>query len=146
MRRDLFVIAVGVIGLWPVLGCSGDPAGAGAPPTFPAAALMSMPSTSGALTLEIRTAPEQPPITGTDAVEYRITGTDGAPAEGLTLDVVPWMPDMGHGASIAPVVTVAGGGRYVISELELFMPGEWELRTTIAGTSDDGATPAFEIP
>ena len=75
------------------------------------------------------------------SVEYRITNADGQPVDGLVLSVVPWMPDMGHGASIEPMVSAVGGGRYVISNVELFMPGRWELRTSITGPSEDRAAP-----
>jgi len=130
------------------LGCSADP-GSDAPVTFPAEPFATLASDTGALTIEIRTAPEQPPTRGLFSVEYRIAEATTAahpPAEGLTLSVVPWMPEMGHGSSIKPSVTAGGDGRYVVSDVDMVMPGKWELRTTIAGSSDDGATPTFEIP
>jgi hypothetical protein len=34
----------------------------------------------------------------------------------------------------------------VISDVELFMPGQWELRTTFSGPAQDSVTPSFEIP
>jgi hypothetical protein len=127
-----------------VLGCSSDPAQGSA--SFPAAAFATTASESGALTLEVRTSPDQPPSRGDISVEYRITGADGAPAEGLEIAVEPWMPAMGHGASIVPVVADDGEGRYVVSSVDLFMAGTWELRTTIAGSLQDSATPTFQIP
>jgi YtkA-like len=127
------------------LGCASGPDSGGGAVTFPEAALSTLTSDDGAFTVEVRTAPDQPPSRGVDAVEYRIA-KGGAPAEGLAIEVVPWMPEMGHGASVAPVVTAEGGGRYLISNLEFFMPGEWELRTTITGPSEDSAAPVFQIP
>ncbi len=128
------------------LGCSVDP-GSSAPATFPAEAFTTLTSDSGALSIEVRTAPEQPPTRGLSTVEYRITEASNPAhaAEGLDLTIVPWMPDMGHGASITPSVMAEGDGRYVISDVELYMPGKWELRTTIAGASNDSAMPTFEI-
>lgn len=129
----------------PFLGCSVEP-GPGGDVTFPEAPLATMQSEGGKLRVEVRTAPEQPPSRGAVDVEYTITGMDGTPRDGLNLEVVPWMPDMGHGASVHPVVTPKGGGRYLISGVELFMPGRWELRTTMTGTAEDRATPTFQIP
>jgi hypothetical protein len=129
-----------------LVGCSGATESSGSPPTFPEGALTTLHSDQGALTVEVRTAPDQPPSRGVISVEYRITGADGRPVDGLTLSPVPWMPVMGHGSSVVPVVTPEGGGRYTISNVELFMPGAWELRTTISGAAEDRATPAFEIP
>jgi predicted small secreted protein len=129
----------------PLAGCSGD-MGSGSDVTFPAAPLAVMATEGGALHVEVRTAPDQPPSRGVVSVEYTITDEDGAPRDGLRIEVVPWMPDMGHGASVHPVVTAKGAGRYVVSDVELFMPGRWELRTSITGAAEDRATPAFQIP
>ncbi len=129
----------------PLTACSVESGGSG-DVVFPAEALASMDSENGAFHVEVRTAPAQPPTRGEATIEYRVTGDDGKPRDGLTLTVVPWMPDMGHGASVAPVVTAEGGGRYVVSGVEMFMPGRWEMRTTIAGATQDHVTPTFQIP
>lgn len=144
MNPTRFLVSVALAGATS-LGCSGDP-GSGASASFPTEALATLSSDSAALHVEVRTAPEQPPSRGMSSVEYRITRADGTPVPGLSLTVLPWMPDMGHGASIKPSIAEVGEGRYVISDVELFMPGKWELRTTIAGAAPDRATPAFQIP
>lgn len=114
---------------------------------FPAAPLMMVTSTSGALAIEVRTSPEQPPTRGESTVQLVITdATTSAPRSGLTLDTVPWMPAMGHGASTTPNVVETNPGVYEIRSLELFMPGKWELRTNISGAITDHATPSFQIP
>lgn len=124
-------------------GCSSDPAGGAA---FPAAPLLTSTSQRGALEIAVRTSPDQPPSRGLLSVEYRIHAPGGAPLDGLDLAVVPYMPAMGHGASTKPTVTAEGAGRYVITNVELFMPGAWELRTQITGSVEDSAAPSFEIP
>ena len=143
MNRTAFLVSVVLAGAT-TLGCGEDPA-SGSSNSFPAAALTTLQSGSGAYTIEVRTAPDQPPGREVLSVEYRVTGKDGQPVDGLSVTVLPWMPEMGHGASITPAVTAKGGGRYVVSDVELFMPGKWELRTTLGPTSDS-ATPAFQIP
>jgi hypothetical protein len=35
---------------------------------------------------------------------------------------------------------------YVLTNVGLFMPGTWELRTSIAGAITDHTAPSFEIP
>ena len=148
MTRVLLpALATAALGCF-ALGCSAG-SGSDAPVTFPAEPFATLASDTGALTIEVRTAPEQPPTRGLFSVEYRIAEATTAahpPADGLTVSVVPWMPDMGHGASITPSVAVDGDGRYVISDVELYMPGKWQLRTTIAGAANDSAMPTFEIP
>jgi hypothetical protein len=127
-----------------VAGCSSESAGGA--DAFPSAAYATVASDSGALNLEVRTAPDQPPSRGTASVEYRISTHAGAPQDGLDLTVLPFMPSMGHGASGKPTVSAKGDGRYVISGVELFMAGHWELRTDISGAVKDHAAPSFDVP
>ncbi len=134
-------------------GCTGEStetsAGAGGATdtvSFPEAAFASLPSDSGALSIEVRTAPIQPPERGRTAVELLITDETGAPRDDLSLSVLPWMPDMGHGASSDPSVEPMGNGRYDVYGVAMFMPGRWELRTEITGSVDDSAIIAFQIP
>jgi hypothetical protein len=113
---------------------------------FGAAPLMTVTSQSGQLAIDVRTSP-QPPARGTNDVELTVTGsTDHAPLDGLALELKPWMPAMGHGTSIVPTVTREMNGKYLVSGVDLFMPGLWELRLTVSGSSEDYAAPAFEIP
>jgi hypothetical protein len=116
-------------------GCSGAPdGGADGFPETPYATVMT---DAGTLRVEIRTAPTQPPARGLLEVEYAITDAQGAPRDGLSLTVDPWMPEMGHGASVEPTVEPLGGGLYRVSRLGLYMPGRWQLRTGIAGAASD---------
>jgi len=114
---------------------------------FSAQSLMSVTSSSGKLRMDVRTAPEQPPSRGVQAVELVITdAATGAPETGLLLDVLPWMPAMGHGAPLKPTVMEDPGGVYVVDDVDFFMAGTWELRTTFSGSLADYAAPSFQIP
>jgi hypothetical protein len=133
------------------LGCSSElgttaaGGGEGEEATFPAEPLATVETKQGGLSIEVRTAPEQPPTRGLIDVELVVTGPDGEPVDGLDLAVQPWMPQMGHGASTKPSIEAKGGGRYVVSDVAFFMPGNWELRTSIAGAKNDSATVNFQI-
>ncbi len=95
----------------------------------------------------VRTAPQQPPSRGLQEVELAVTdASTGAPETGLVLDVLPWMPAMGHGASIVTSVREDSPGIYVVTDVDLFMAGTWELRTNVSGAVTDYAAPSFEIP
>ncbi len=120
---------------------SDDASGAG----FPRDPYAVATSDSGALHIEVRTAPTQPPPRGTCTIELFVTDTTGAARDGLTIDVVPWMPAMGHGASVKPTITARGNGRYVLTNVSLFMPGTWELRTTFSGSLSDHASASIPI-
>jgi YtkA-like protein len=127
-------------------GAPGSAAPAG-PLKFPDQPVMTLTSESGQLEIEVRTAPEQPPSRGDGSVELVIrNATTSAPESGLSIEVVPWMPVMGHGASIVPSVASPSPGTYVITNVDLFMPGTWELRTTVSGSVVDHVAPSFQIP
>jgi hypothetical protein len=139
-----------------VCAAAGGCASSAPPATFGVDPMLTVVSQSAVLSVAVRTAP-QPPTRGDQSAEYVITDAKtGAPVSGLTLSVVPWMPAMLHGTSVVPVVRETKPGVYVISNVDLFMPGLWELRTTITGSGGDadadaGATsdyvaPQFEIP
>ena len=95
--------------------------------------------------IAFKAAPAQP-VVGYDAAQLAISDPSGSPVSGLSLSIVPWMPAHGHGTSVNPTVTETAPGIFVATPLYLFMPGSWELRMTIAGSVDDTAKAAFEIP
>ena len=70
----------------------------------------------------------------------------GHPVEGLTLAMVPWMAEMGHGASVAPEVAEQGAGVYDWAKVYLAMPGRWQLRTTVTGSLSDTFSVELQIP
>ncbi len=113
---------------------------------FPADPLTSVPSDTGALRVAVRTAPAQPPQHGTCTVELTVTDAIGASKDGLSLDAVPWMPAMGHGAPTTPQVEAKGAGKYVVKNVDFFMPGDWELRLTFSGAVSDHAAPKITVP
>jgi hypothetical protein len=129
-----------------LVGCSSS--GTSSPPSadFPGDAYVVLPTDSGRMRVEVRTAPDQPPARGVVSVQLSIMTPSGTPIDGLRIDAVPWMPSMGHGASIKPSVSAAGQGRYVLANVDFFMPGQWELLTTIADNAEDHVTPTFSIP
>lgn len=114
---------------------------------FPAPPLASLPTERGGLGVELRSAPSQPPLRGTSSVELRITDVAGSPRDGLTLDVLPWMPAHGHGAPGHPTVTAGGSGVYLVESLQFTMPGTWELRVTMRGDGgfEDHATAKLDV-
>jgi hypothetical protein len=117
------------------------------PLTFTAGPLQTLPSAMGQLQIEVRSSP-QPPVRGSDAVELRFLDASGTPVPGLTVGVMPWMPSHGHGTSVQPTVTESEPGVFVVTPLYLYMSGQWELRTTVSGSTDagDSVIPTLDIP
>jgi hypothetical protein len=143
MRRSAGFVAIAAS--LACAACSGAAERSG-PVTFPADAYFTIPTESGALSIEVRASP-QPPERGTNAFELTLRDSAGGkPRDDLHVAVKPWMPAMNHGSSAIPVVTPAGDGKYVVTEVYLFMPGHWELQTSISGAMTDYAAPAVDIP
>jgi nitrogen fixation protein FixH len=103
-----------------------------------------MTSTSGALHVELRTSP-QPPAVGNDDVQILVTDSSGTPRDGLTVTVKPWMPAHDHGTS-QTTVTPQGGGKYLVTNVYLYMSGVWQLQIGFSGPVSDNASAQFELP
>lgn len=113
------------------VACSSETATAESNSGFPVEAYASV--AGDPASIELRTAPQQPPMRGEVKLELRLTDSSGAPRDGLTIDVVPWMPSHGHGANGKPTVTPLGGGAYRVDGCALTMAGTWQLKMQITG-------------
>ena len=114
------------------LGCMG---------TIPAddyAAGMLKTGTNGKVTVELVTSDPGPPIKGSNSWRVVVKDSNGAPLDGATIGVLPFMPYHGHGTQVEPVVTPMANGSYGIAPLYFYMAGLWE--TTLKITTSDGAT------
>ncbi|MBK7863910.1 MAG: hypothetical protein IPJ65_35940 [Archangiaceae bacterium] len=137
-----------------LLACSG-----GGPPAMPDAgdvgcksrsgadvyaAGMSKRSSSGRVMAVLLSADPAPPERGNNAWSVKLTGARGEALDG-ELAVTPYMPEHGHGTSVAPGVERQGDGSWKVSPLYLFMPGIWEV--TLAPSADAGAadSPVFSF-
>jgi hypothetical protein len=126
-------------------GCGAAPAGSPAPVSFSGPPFETVASASGALRIGVRWSPPSP-VKGDDAVELTFVDVAGNLVDGLTTEVVPWMPAHGHGTSVEPVATSTTPGVIVASPVYLFMSGEWQLRLTLTGAAHDSAVVTAQIP
>ncbi|RKH04257.1 hypothetical protein D7Y13_31240 [Corallococcus praedator] len=102
-------------------------------------------SASGRLRVEVRSSATSLKR-GVQVFRVRVTEVaSGKPMPRGTLTVQPWMPAMGHGISDTPRITERGPGDFEVSELDLFMPGAWELRFTLKDTVEDTAVITFKL-
>jgi hypothetical protein len=79
-------------------------------------------------------------VRGSNTWDLQVSDASGQAVDGLTIETVPKMPDHGHGTSITPVTTDAGGGRYVISPLYLYMSGYWQITLNLSAPDSDGGS------
>lgn len=92
-------------------------------------------------TVTIRAADPSPPDVGRNTWTLEVTDPSGAEVnEGGSVVVVPWMPLHGHGTTPPDYFGAANeDGTWTVPEVDLFMPGLWELTFEVAdaaGTSD----------
>ncbi|HEX7476921.1 MAG TPA: FixH family protein [Polyangiales bacterium] len=142
--RSLWLACGLVLALAPACGDSPSASAAALPDAGPE---FTLESDDKLLQLQAYSAPFQPPTRGLSTVTLDITNAKtGAPQDGLVLDAVPWMPAHGHGTSVTTAVEAKAGGVYVVSRVNMFMGGKWDLRLGFSGAVTDRATLHFSIP
>ncbi len=104
---------------------------------------------NGKFDFAMMSADPAPPRRDDNTWIVAINDMNGAPLEGATLTVTPFMPAHGHGTPIKVEVVPAGApGQYTMSPVNLWMPGVWETTiraTSMAGTDTDSAIYTFCI-
>jgi hypothetical protein len=107
------------------------------------------PGASGVFDFKLMSATPAPPARGNNTwvvqVNQMNAGVVGAPVDGATLKVTPFMPSHQHGTGVTVEITPAGQpGQYQLSPVNLWMQGVWE--TTIRATVDTATdTAVFEF-
>ena len=124
-----------------VLACSTSPGSA----SFGTTPFATATSDQGKLDVAMYSSPD--PIARVSSVKLVVKGAQrGAPVDGLTVAIVPFMPAMGHGSSTTPTVTGQGQGTYVASDVVMPMAGQWELRTSMSGPVVDTLVVDVQVP
>jgi hypothetical protein len=141
VRPALAFVALTLI----VVGCGADPSGQAPTLSFGAMPFQTIVSSTGHLHVDVRWSPAVP-VKGDNAAQLTFSDDLGNPVDGLSVTAVPWMPAHGHGTSIQPVTTTAAPAVIVAVPVYLFMSGEWQLRLTITGGTNDSAVASVEIP
>lgn len=86
---------------------------------------------SAGLTVKIVESDPSPPKKGTNTMTLEIADASGAPLDGATVAVTPWMPDHAHGSALTPVVAPMGGGKYAVTKLYYPMAGLWQITVSV---------------
>ncbi len=63
----------------------------------------------------------------------------------LDIEIVPWMPAHEHGTSALPVIKELGKGEYSVEQLNLSMPGLWEIYVRINKGKKGEDTAVFNV-
>ncbi len=141
-RLSLFAL-LGLLALF-ATGCGSSAATGNS--SFRQTPLVTVTSNAGKLGVSIWTAPDQPPARGMLTLKLLVQdASTRAPVDGLTFDIVPTMPAMGHGTSTVPKTEAKGNGVYIVSDVNLFMAGRWQLSMTVDGTVSDVVVAQIDV-
>jgi len=107
---------------------------------------LSVTSTSGTRKYVLLSADPNPPARGTDTWSIKITDAAGTSQIGLSVGVLPFMPDHGHGSSVNASVTANSDGTYTVTPLYFFMAGVWRTTFWIGSNQADVGEFFFCVP
>jgi hypothetical protein len=63
----------------------------------------------------------------------------------LNIEIVPWMPAHEHGTSTLPIIKELGKGEYSVEQVNLSMPGLWEIYVRINKGKKGEDTAVFNV-
>jgi hypothetical protein len=106
---------------------------------------LTRPTASGAFEVELVQSAPPPPARGSESWTVRVVDAAGAPQDGLTLTVSPFMPDHNHGTSVKAVITPTGAGTYTIAPLYLYMAGYWEVTVNVQSATSGKDPVVFPV-
>jgi hypothetical protein len=82
---------------------------------------------------------------GMNSIDMIVHDSEDHDVMGAEVTVTPWMPEMGHGAKEEPKVMERGGGLYSAENVDISMPGLWELRVKVRAEGGED-TAVFSFP
>jgi hypothetical protein len=107
---------------------------------------LSATSTDKKIKVSFVDANPAPPEKGLNSWTIQVTDAQGKPVSGANISLVPFMPEHGHGSSITPqIMPMSQAGQYLVTLIDLFMPGVWQNTFTITPPSGTPETVVFNF-
>ena len=103
---------------------------------FPEEPLQVLHSSDGTYSIEVRSSPSQPPERGVATFELMVHSKKDS-MDDLHITATPWMASHGHGSSTKPTIEEIEPGKFIVKNVALFMPGEWQIEGTIHGCCEE---------
>ena len=97
----------------------------------------------GLAKIQLLDASPAPPIRDYNDWQLVVMDASGAPLPDADLSITPWMPDHGHGSpnQATALIRAAEPGAWDLQDLDLFMPGYWEVHFDVElPNTDEGET------
>jgi hypothetical protein len=89
---------------------------------------------SGTYQITLMNGDPAPPAIGVNTWQIKAEDATGSPM--TDLNVVPFMPDHGHGTSVKAAITAQPDGTLSVTPLYLFMGGVWRVEFNPASRTD----------
>lgn len=93
----------------------------------PYAPNMTQRGSNGVLQFLLQSANPAPPALGLNSWTVEVLDANGVIQNASFEEIKPWMPYHGHGASVVPQASRNADGSYLVSELDFFMVGVWQI-------------------
>jgi hypothetical protein len=132
--------APSVLLLLPLLACGGKDTGAEEAALVPGGPRSGL-TEAGRWSLRYTADPTPIPFNEPFSMSWTVEAQGEAP-EATGLLVEPFMPAHGHGGATTPSTAAVEGG-FLTTDLQLHMPGEWELRIRVDA---DGVDDVLVLP
>ncbi|MDX2052670.1 MAG: FixH family protein [Polyangiaceae bacterium] len=122
-----------------ISACSGSPSAPGVtdcqadPNLFDFSGRMVAASEQGTFQLRMLELAPEVPTKGDNRWTIELLDTQQAPLENPEIQVTPFMPQHGHGTGVKAVVAKGEVlGTWIVSPVNLWMPGLWEVKLTVS--------------
>lgn len=120
------------------ISCQHDPL------VVPYAAGLTQAGSKGILSFVLASADPAPPAVGLNNWTVAVLDASGTAQAATFVEVKPWMPYHGHGPSLVPTISAGPDGSYVVSNLDFFMVGVWQVTVSVqTAAGNDSAVFSF---
>lgn len=96
--------------------------------------------------LELQEMLPSPPERGSNTWTIKVSSNGSSEKlEGCEIDLVPFMPEHGHGSPKQPDTIDLGDGIYQVTDIVFTMPGLWSMEFTVACNNGDREQLVYEF-
>ncbi|CAN5412034.1 hypothetical protein BH11MYX1_BH11MYX1_26850 [soil metagenome] len=109
---------------------------------------LEKPGVNGAVDFKLMSINPAPAVRGNNTWIVQLasmaSGVVGSPIDGAMVSASPFMPAHQHGSPITPEISATGTpGEYMITPINLWMPGVWQTTLTVTSGTADRAVFSF---
>lgn len=127
------------------LGCSGADAATADSANGDVSETPVAQTKSGELTVALYARTTDNLVRGNNRVELEVESAEAQQMPDFEVELMTYMPAMGHGPSQQPKLVEMEGNRYTFDDVVLNMPGLWELHVQFSGDLREELVFEFDV-